>query len=142
MTTKDATAADRMRRLRARRRAAGMVEHRTWATARPVRESWSDHRIADVRSLVLHTLVARKLLGDPTILDKARENLDRWSGAGNTGPWAAEWREVLNGLPTEVAAFLVSMSEDAVRLRQSSPFAGVLEAEERQAVFRLFREAP
>ncbi len=139
MTTRDTTAAERMRRLRERRRAAGMVEQRRWIPAERVPEPWSDHRIADIRSLVLHALIAQKLLGDPAILERARNNLDRWKAAGSTGPWADEWRVVLDKPPAEVAAFVVSTSEDASRLRQSSPFAGVLPPEQRRAVFALFQ---
>lgn len=74
--------------------------------------------------------------------DKARDNLNRWAAAGAAGPWADEWRDLLDRPVAELAAFLVSTSEDAFRLRQSSPFAGVLPPEERRAVIALFRDSP
>jgi hypothetical protein len=38
---------------------------------------YSDHTRLDERSLALHRLVARKVLADPTLLDKARANVRR-----------------------------------------------------------------
>jgi len=133
--------AERMRRYRARRRAAGLVEQRKWVEPDSA-DVWSDHRVLDVRSLALHALVARKLMKDPRVVERARENLKRWSArdAGNPAPHIREWEEVLKGTPDDIACFLVSTSEDAVRLRQSSPFAGALSPAVRRALLDLFRE--
>jgi hypothetical protein len=130
-----------MRRLRARRRQAGLVERRTWVSA-DAPEPWSDHRISEIRSLALHALIARKLVRDPAVVATAVANLDRWSAQrGEERPrWVDEWRDILRRPASEVAAFLVSTSPDAFRLRQSTPFAGVLSPEERTAVFTAFRE--
>jgi len=47
----------------------------------------------------------------------------------------AEWQHLLDSAsPTELVALLRSPDADAVRLRQSSPFAGVLTRSERQAI--------
>jgi hypothetical protein len=126
--------------MRARRRAAGLKEQRHWVE-RDVSEVWSDHRIAEIRSLALHALVARKVLEDPRLVERARANLDRWElSGGESPPWMDEWRAVLARPTKEIAAYLVSTSEDAFRLRQSSPFAGALTPEERRAVFDAFRD--
>lgn len=126
--------------MRARRRAAGLKEQHRWVE-RDATESWSDHRVAEIRSLALHALVARKLVRDPRLLEHARANLDRWEAAGGKPlGWMDEWRAVLARPPEEVATFLVSTSQDAFRLRQSSPFAGALSPEERRALFDAFRE--
>ncbi|MGF6367933.1 hypothetical protein OKW40_000683 [Paraburkholderia sp. RAU6.4a] len=34
------------------------------------------------RSLALHRLIAEKIRRDPTLFDRARENLDRWMATG------------------------------------------------------------
>jgi hypothetical protein len=99
----------------------------------------SDHRRLDDRSLALHELVARKLLADPAVLEKARENVRRWQEADASPKLAlAEWSEILSGQASEVAQFLTERSERATRLRQSSPFAGVLSDAERQAIYESF----
>lgn len=46
-----------------------------------------------------------------------------------------EWRTLLDETPfSQLLEFLRSDDERAVRLRQSSPFAGVLTPEERQSI--------
>jgi hypothetical protein len=48
-----------------------------------------------------------------------------------------EWQELLEQLPPqEVASFIVSLDERATRMRQSSPFAGVLTPQEVWAIKR------
>ena len=133
--------AERMRRYRARRRAAGLVEQRRWVEPE-VPEVWSDHRVLDIRSLALHALVARKLIADPQVVEQAKQNLKRWADRADGTPpaYIREWQQVLDGTPNDIACFLVSNSEDAVRLRQSSPFAGVLSKATRRAILALFRE--
>jgi hypothetical protein len=84
----------------------------------------------------LHQLVAKKLHADPTLLAKARANVRRWQRS-NGGPSAAlvEWEQIRRGHADQVAAFLVERSERATRLRQSSPFAGILTDDERLAIY-------
>ena len=78
--------------------------------------------------------MATKLEAQPQLLDVARANLQRWL---RTNPSAAlrEWWQVLDGatLPA-LLALLRSTDDEAARLRQSSPFAGLLTSEERQAI--------
>lgn len=96
------------------------------------------HDWIDRRSLALHELVATKLEADPALLDVARSNLTRWLAAHPTGA-LVEWRHLLEvtSLP-QLVALLRSTSETAVRLRQSSPFAGLLTQAERQAILRRY----
>ena len=50
-----------------------------------------------------------------------------------------EWDRMLKRPPLEVAAFITEISEHATRLRQSSPFAGVLSMQERNRLYEAFR---
>jgi hypothetical protein len=94
------------------------------------------HDWIDARSLALHEAVAAKIAVTPALLDIARGNLARWLSA-NPSPALAEWQAVLAGSSLdELLALLRSPSERAARLRQSSPFAGVLTREERAAILR------
>jgi hypothetical protein len=108
------------------------------ATAPPV---YSDHQHLDARSLALHSLVGRKLMANPELLKQARETLLRWKmKAPQPLPsYFTEWGRILKRRPAEVAGFLVNMSEDATRLRQSSPFAPLLTSEERGKIYAAFR---
>lgn len=132
-----------MRRYRARRRAAGFKLERRWVPAGGVRAGiapFSDHRILDARSLALHALIARKIARDPRLLGRARRNLDRWRALRGTEPQVlGEWRAILARPWREVAAVLTDPGEEATRLRQSSPFAGILSAGERRRIYEAFR---
>jgi hypothetical protein len=98
-------------------------------------------RASRERSLALHSLVARKLIADPALIDVARGTLRRWK-ANTPQPrpaYFAEWERILKRRPEEVAGFLVDMTEESTRLRQSSPFATLLTPEERAKVYAAFR---
>ena len=97
---------------------------------------YSDHSRLDERSLALHRLVAEKVLADPALLDKARGNVRRWQEShGSPSLALAEWEQILTGTPDQVARFLAERSEKATRLRQSSPFTGILTEPERLAIY-------
>ena len=94
----------------------------------------------------IHRRVAAMIATDPDrVLGKARDNLHRWSLARQgsaAGAVLTEWLNLLEkSSPNEVAEFLVSGSARAVRMRQSSPFAGVLPPREVWAIKRNSHEA-
>jgi hypothetical protein len=92
------------------------------------------HQWIDQRSLALHAAVAAKLEAHPQLLDVARRNLERWLQQ-NPATALREWRRILDSTPLpEVVALLRSSTEEAARLRQSSPFAGLLTTEERRTI--------
>ncbi len=137
----DRTAAERMRRYRARKQALGLKLQRKWIEATP--DTYSDHSVLDARSLAMHTLIARRIRAQPELIDRARRNLARWSERAANAVAApprffAEWAGILDRPLPEVLAFITSFTPTAVRLRQSSPFAGVLSAGERKRVYEAF----
>jgi hypothetical protein len=80
-------------------------------------------------------LVACRLRRDPQLLQTARGNLRRWiSRERNNVPSVfVEWAEILDGLTrAEIARFLESDSPKARRLRQSTPFMGLLNEREKR----------
>jgi type II secretory pathway component PulL len=92
------------------------------------------HEWIDQRSLALHEAVAAKLEAQPALIRVARANLERWLRGTETAA-LLEWRRLLDVLSMpDLLALLCSPGEDAARLRQSSPFAGVLSPRERQAI--------
>ena len=66
----------------------------------------------------------------PGLLDMARANLARWSrqnaGAPSLLRCYAEWQDILTRPLENVCDLLCAETEEAQRLRQNSPFAGVL----------------
>lgn len=136
------SAAERMRQWRARRKAAGLKAVVQWRLAESeIVAPYSPRRVAEARSLAMHTVIAQRLLRDPGVLEKARQNLTRWART-KTIPlplWIKEWESLLERPSAEIAALLSEFSERGARLRQSSPFAGVLSESERQRIYDAFR---
>ena len=100
----------------------------------------SDHAVIDRWSLLMHAVVADRLeAGDEAPLRIARENLSRWSAAnGGLSRAQAEWLPWLQAARPLLVALLRERSENATRMRSSSPFAGAISNELR---LRLFDEA-
>lgn len=96
------------------------------------------HEWIDQRSLALHDRVATKLEADPQLLEEARANVERWLRSAPSAP-LLEWRHLLQVTPLpRLLELLRSRSEMATRLRQSSPFAGLLTPDERLAILRRY----
>jgi hypothetical protein len=97
------------------------------------------HEWIDERSLALDRQVAAKLRADPSLLRRAHTTLDRWLAQRPAAvpPVLCEWQEILCHSPLErILELLTSSDEDACRLRQSSPFCGILSPEERLAILK------
>lgn len=135
------TAAERMRRLRARRKAAGLRAVLRWVAPHDAAPYYSSHRLAEARSLAMHAAIARKISREPALLKIPHRNLDRWQARWDHAPprWYYEWRDLL-ALPwPKIAARITEPSEEGARLRQSTPFAGVLDETERGRIYDAFR---
>lgn len=94
------------------------------------------HRRREIQSLEMHRRIAALMESEPErVIGKARENLFAWRLRREDDAAGDEWLALLDRLsPGELAAFLVSETEDALRMRQSSPFAGVLSPREVWAI--------
>jgi hypothetical protein len=136
------SAAERMRAYRKRKRDAGLINVRRWEpTGDSPAGRYSDHRILDARSLAMHCRIVQKISQDPRLLEKARSNLARWNAKidGPKPSFLGEWEEILDKPWPKIAEMMTSMSEDATRLRSSSPFAGILNEKEREQIYAAFR---
>ena len=78
--------------------------------------------------------IADGLPEHPEWLELARANLDRWSrlnsNASSLLRCYAEWRRLLALPLEEICAILTAENDEGQRLRQNSPFAGVLSPKE------------
>lgn len=102
------------------------------------------HEEIDRRSLELARAVVAILDADPerAELTKARERCVRWARE-SPSPAIAEWREILAREWGEIRTRLLDESEEGRRLRQSSPFSGVLSPRQRWEILRRFgHESP
>ena len=103
------------------------------------------HQILDRRSLVLANLVADKLETNPELLNLGLSNLDRWiqQSEGHIAPAHREWKHILSHQSlSEVLDLLRDHTEEACRLRQSNPFAGLLTPRERWHVLNEYDAKP
>jgi hypothetical protein len=92
------------------------------------------HEFQDQVSLELGRRVAAGLAKHPEWLELARTNLDRWSRQNHDAPTLLrcylEWRDLLARPLAEIIEILTETSEEGQRLRQNSPFVGVLSPQE------------
>ena len=142
LTGRGQSSAERMRRYRERQRAAGLRPvTRMQATAPTLSEGALRHRIIETRSLAMHCLAAQKIMRDTALLDGVRRTLGTWRARyGKDTPHALdEWAAILSRPWPQIAAFITDPGERATRLRQSTPFAGVLDARERERIYAAFR---
>jgi len=97
-------------------------------------------RLIEKRISAQHAVIAQQLQENPiSVLNHARRNLQRWSqryGPSEQPYWLLDWERLLAGPLTDLLPVLTSDSEAACRLRSSSPFAGILSARARWAIYR------
>lgn len=99
-----------------------------------------NHQNIDLRSLAMDQRTAEKLLANPALVDRGLANLDRWLKTCSPGvrPVLIEWQTLLQRPLPEVILVLRSTDQRATRLRQSSPFAGLLSVSERTEILKRF----
>ena len=97
-------------------------------------------RLIEQRILAQHRIVANRLLADPEkVIRFASANLKRWSDGYSKEErprWMDDWSRLLSDSPEAVVEILTSNSEEANRLRSSSPFAGIVSPRERWEIYR------
>lgn len=84
------------------------------------------HALLDKRSLAFANVIAGRVEADPTLLDSALANIERWLVTSSPGarPALLEWQHIIKSGMAETLSTLRGEDERCVRLRQSSPFAG------------------
>ena len=103
------------------------------------------HEVQDAASLEMACRIANGLPEHPEWMDFARANLERWSRLNASAPSLlrcySEWQKLLElGIP-EVCAILTAPTDKGQRLRQNSPFAGILSAREVWEIKSRYRHA-
>jgi hypothetical protein len=99
----------------------------------------SDHQRIDRQVAAMHRVIAERLRsGDLTPLECARSNLKRWERqfSGVLPTAYVEWVAILDSGLESVLGVLEGSDQDAVRIRSSSPFAGVLSPRERWEILK------
>ena len=101
------------------------------------------HEILDDRSLEMDRVIAEKIHANPKLIQIASANIERWLAnpdySESNRQALMEWKIIIENSSVGVLVTLLeSNSEEARRLRQSSPFCGILTPDERQVIFRKY----
>jgi hypothetical protein len=101
------------------------------------------HTMIDARNRELHQIIAGKIRQNPALIQQVQKILARWLRAMDQSERGysslVEWQRLLEKQPlNQVLDFISSEDEEACRLRQSTPFVGLLTDQERLAVFRKY----
>lgn len=125
--------------IRDQRRKAGETATKDILPPHVLSRPWHGHRRAELRSLGYHRVLASRL--DEATIAEARRRLQHWIERDAIHPtWAARWKRVLDKSCEDIATTISSDSEDARELRQSSPFAGQLTAQEQKRLQQALQE--
>jgi excisionase family DNA binding protein len=94
-----------------------------------------------LRSLWLHRAVAGRLAADPDgVIALARENLQRARLLHpRSRPWIDAWTRLIDD-PERAMERLTAIDAQSDELRQNSPFAGVLDEQERSRILAAFAD--
>lgn len=104
---------------------------------------FGSHQFLDRLALAFHLAVAARLTSAPDlVLRQARKNLNHWlklhTPNSRTGKSLLEWQKLIES--RNLGVLLAKMTEDTdegQRLRQSSPFVGVLSPQEQEELISL-----
>ena len=95
------------------------------------------HPHIDARSLDMARIVVERIDADPSLLNVANENLERWRQLHGTLSRAnQEWEQILERPWRETREILLDESDEGQRLRSSHPFRGIVTEEERLEIMR------
>jgi len=103
----------------------------------------SDHNIHDFRSLQMHRIVGQRLRAAPAlVVNQAIGNLTRWKQQGAWCSALDEWEQLLadsqaTGDIGPLLAVIGGTDQRATRLRQSTPFPGIVTEAERMEILRM-----
>ena len=98
------------------------------------------HRRAEVVDLAVHRLLVRDL--DARAVAIARWQLEAAAHDGVLHEvWAERWRALLEQEPADLRAVIAADTTEAARLRQTSPFKGLVPHEDRRALMQYLVDA-
>jgi hypothetical protein len=87
-----------------------------------MRTTLNRETINDTAKLIMHRLIVRELVRDPSLVARARTSLEKMEARFPGRSFVQEWDTVLWRPVNEIVAVLRGRDDDARRLRLSSPF--------------------
>lgn len=100
----------------------------------------SGNALPELRSRLLHEAVARRLVRDPALLDRASKRLERLRSLNPSARrYHDRWQSLIAGPRENLLRTLGEDSEASADLRQESPFTTLLDRAERERVLHQLR---
>ena len=103
--------------------------------------SLNQETVNDTAKLMMHRLIARLLVRDPLLLDRARVSLDQMSVLFPDRSFVVELEELLRLPPRQLRVLLTSRNQHMRRLRLSSPFLTAVDFRDQNLRRRIRRAA-
>lgn len=102
------------------------------------------HQWIDFVDLMAHRAMARKIRRQPELFDRARRNIARWETLNRCcAEPLREWKQILRENDMQKVLRIISRAGDeGNRLRQSSPFCGILTEKERDTIWARYDQSP
>lgn len=98
--------------------------------------------VSTLRGRRMHERAARRLVGDPSLREVARQRLDKLRRVNPHGHvYHDRWAALLDGPLAQLLRTMTEASEQSDALRQESPFGALVTAAERRRVFESIRAA-
>ncbi len=107
-------------------------------TKAPQRRS---HDWLDQRSLALERAAAEVLRGKPELINRVKSTLARWiqQREPDVPQCLRNWQQILDHCTLdEILQWMTREDAEATRLRQSSPFCGILTEDQRLSILRQY----
>ena len=101
------------------------------------------HDLIDQRSLAFNRLIVQKIRHQPERMDFVRTNLDRALNdpelSDSCKDALREWDDLFHSCSSDkILNILIEESDEGQRLRQSTPFWGILTPQERRSILRQY----
>ncbi|MCU0306154.1 MAG: hypothetical protein MUC56_19025 [Thermoanaerobaculales bacterium] len=85
----------------------------------------------------MHQLIAERIRSNPGLLEGPRARVAEWQRSQTMNPkYPRLWAQLLNGPLEELIHVLLDPGEEATELRHVSPFAGILDTDTRDRIYR------
>lgn len=85
----------------------------------------------------MHQLIAERIRANPGLLAGPRARVAEWQRSRTMNPkYPRLWAQLLNGPLDELINMLLDPGEYATELRHVSPFAGILDMDTRDRIYR------
>jgi hypothetical protein len=78
--------------------------------------------VNDTAKLIMHRIIARALVRDPSLVDRAKSSLTKISARFPDRSFVADWEELLSLPVSRLRVLLTHRGQRMKRLRLSSPF--------------------